>query len=117
MASDKSSRLYNRERFVEEDPDTFIIRSDRRLCEQCRWILGLKVVPDVRSAVQPRAVVQLQHGHRAVGVDRLELRAQLLSGTQIHLHGFNVQSFFGDEDSRPSGRGGRLAIVEFHEFL
>jgi hypothetical protein len=42
LASDKSSRLYNRSRFVEEDPDTFIILSDRRLCEQCRWILGLR---------------------------------------------------------------------------
>ena len=49
MASDKSSRLYNRSRFVEEDPDTFIILSDRRLCEQCRWLSGPKkcsVFPD-----------------------------------------------------------------------
>ena len=52
-------------RFVEDDPGTFIITSDRRLCEQCRWIRDVRKCEAFPDSI-PKDIWEMEIQHDVV---------------------------------------------------
>jgi len=60
-----------------------------------------------------RAIIELQHRHGAIGIDRPEGFRELLAMAQIDLHGRQRDALLGQEDTDPP-RARRRRIIEFH---
>ena len=74
----------------------------------------LKVAADRDRVGDHRAVVEHEHRHRAVGIDRTKRLGELLAIAQVDLFGRQADALFGREDTHAARARGGGAIVEFH---
>jgi hypothetical protein len=92
--------------------DGAVVRVDPH--QRRRRLDMLEIDADRQDVGDARPVIQLQHRHGAVRVDRAESVAELLALAQIHLDRRQHDPLLGQEDAHPTRARRNGAVVEFH---